>query len=139
METGCTITATDCETMEKVKRESTTATMDAHFKAGRSRMRAHQQGKKRPHMRSPYEQFSRSRTCNVPVVRLPGGLRPKPAQHRKRMWQDVVDDVIQLRFAASSSTARQNPEINGTYFTQFRKRLRRFLGARLECHLMDRA
>ena len=53
------------------------------------------------------------------------------------MRQDVADDIVQLRFAASSSTVRQDTEINCTRITQSRKRLRRVLGARLECGLMD--
>jgi hypothetical protein len=53
------------------------------------------------------------------------------------MWQDVADDVIQIRFAASDSARRTDSEIDRTGITQSCERLRRVLDARLECDLMN--
>src|SRR5262249_55223017 len=55
------------------------------------------------------------------------------------MRQDVADDVVQLRFAASGSARRANPEIDCTRVTQPCKRSRRVLDSGLEYDLMDRA
>src|SRR6516164_753715 len=90
-------------------------------------------------MLSRHKQFSWSGTDHEPAVWLPGCVRPQPAQHRKWMRQYIADDLVQLRFAASGSACRINPEIDCTWAIQSCKRFRSALDAGLEGDLMDRA